>query len=132
MKRLSKASDEVLSRIYKTTGGIPLAIDWAIGQINTGRQTLESLIDEIATAKADTLYSILFNASYSVCNDKEKQIIWALSIFVGSATKTALKIVSGIEDNELNESLKQLIEMHLVYDNGEFEEKSSLFDTHID
>lgn len=130
MKKLNDASDKVLRKLYKATGGMPLALEWAIGQINTGRQTLESVIHNIETAKAQAVYDNLFNTSYQSLTNVEKQILWTLSIFVGSATKPALQLVTDLPNGDLEVGLEQLVEMSLVYSNDEFEEVNIRYSVH--
>jgi tetratricopeptide (TPR) repeat protein len=44
-KRLGEASEIELDRIYEITGGLPAALEWAVAQINSGRQTFDSVVE---------------------------------------------------------------------------------------
>lgn len=43
LKSVQRAGDEILLRLYQATGGAPLAIKWAVGQIKQKGQSLDSV-----------------------------------------------------------------------------------------
>lgn len=129
-KRLSKAPIQTLAKIGEVTGGMPLALEWAVGQINTGRQTIENIINNLNGAYAEVVYMRLFADSYNVLSSEEKQILLGLSLFEDECSLLALKFVVGYDRNRLSENLRKLIETSLVYANDEFEEASIRYSIH--
>ena len=129
-KRLENAPSEVYHEVYSACGGMPLALEWAIGQINVGRQTLQMVVSSLTQAKIRALYETLFENSYDRLSDTEKQIIWAIVVSIGTISKRALRFMTELDEEIISETLKQLIDMSLVYENGEFDEEQVQFSVH--
>lgn len=129
-KRLEQISVESLGEIYNACGGLPLALSWAIGQINSGRQTLEALTERVTSGKELAIYDRLFEDTYRKLSDIERKIIQTIAIAVGEVSKEAVAYTVEVDEPHLAEPLMQLVDMNLVYPNGHFEEKLVRFTIH--
>lgn len=129
-KRLEQISMEGLREIYNACGGLPLALSWAIGQINSGRQTLEGLTERVTSVKELAIYDRLFEDTYRKLSDIEQKIIQTVAIAVGEVSKEAVAYTVEADEPHLAEPLMQLVDMNLVYPNGHFEEKLVRFTIH--
>lgn len=129
-KRLENAPPEVFREIYSACDGMPLALEWAVGQINAGRQTFQAVVNSLTQAKAKALYEALFESLYDRLSSTEKQAIWAIVVSIGTISKRALRFVVDLNEDEVNETLEQLIDLSLVYENGEFDEAAVQFSVH--
>lgn len=129
-KRLENASPDVFRDLHNACGGMPLALEWAIGQINAGRQTLQNVVNNLSQAKVKALYESLFESSYDSLTGTEKQVLGAITVSIGTVSKKTLGYVVELGEDEVGKSLKQLIDLFLVYENGEFEEEKVRFSIH--
>ena len=60
-KRLSIADSKVIQNICITCDGLPLAIEWVVGQINSGRQSFEKVISSIVNCPLPTSMLVVIN-----------------------------------------------------------------------
>jgi len=50
---IDRASDDLLAKLYQATGGTPLALKWAVGQIKQKAQPIENILVTIQNARGD-------------------------------------------------------------------------------
>lgn len=129
-KRLENASSTIYKEIYNACGGLPLALEWTIGQINLGRQTLKSVTQSISKVKSDVIYKTLFESAYSNFTDYEKQVLESITVSVGSISKKAISYITGISSDDINETLGQLMDLCFVYENEKITEEDIRFFIH--
>lgn len=129
-KKLAKATTNILAQIHEVTGGLPFALEWAVGQINTGRRTLESICGSLQGSKEEEIYNRLFADSYKMLSRYEKSVLWAFSFFEDECLKEALETVSGCTKNILDQTLEKLVEASIVYTNDEIEEAKVHYSIH--
>ena len=110
--QLEQESDEDVAKLYNVVGGNPLAIEWIVGQMRSGRQ-LPRLLSLLDRGKADVLPRV-FQQSWRGLNAKQRGLLTALSIFVRPALEEALQAASGLGDNDFHESLEALIRLYLA------------------
>ncbi len=110
---MEKAEERVLLRLYKATGGAPLAIKWAVGQIKQKGQTLDRVLAALYGAKGD-IFEEVFARSWSLLTDDARRILMVMPIFVASASRDAIEAASDVHHYGLDEGLGQLVEMWLV------------------
>jgi hypothetical protein len=122
LESVQRAGDEILLRLYEATGGAPLAIKWAVGQIKQKGQSLDSVLDSLYGARGD-LFEFMFNRSWEMLSDDARRILMVMPIFATSASKEAIEAVSDVHTWDLDEGLGQLVEMSLVEVSGGLEEQ---------
>jgi tetratricopeptide (TPR) repeat protein len=122
LESVQRAGDEILLRLYEATGGAPLAIKWAVGQIKQKGQSLDSVLDSLYGARGD-LFEFMFSRSWEMLSEDARHILMVMPIFATSASKEAIEAASDVRTWDLDEGLGQLVEMSLVEVSGGLEEQ---------
>ena len=102
-----------LLTIYEATGGAPLAIKWAVGQLGQHGQNLDSVIKSLAEARGN-IFEEIFDRSWSLLKPASQRLLSIMPIFATDALRAAIKAVCGIDDLSLDEALGQLVSLNLV------------------
>jgi len=113
LKSVINADVTTCLKLYNTTGGAPLAIKWAIGQIKQKGQTLDGILEMLQNARGD-IYEFIFSNSWGYLSFPSQQVIITLAIMPSSASKQCVSTGADIHDRHLDEALGQLIELSLV------------------
>lgn len=113
MIALEQAEDAVLLRLYKATGGAPLALKWAVGQIKQKGQSLDMVLEALYHARGD-IFDHTFARSWQLLSQDAQRALMVMPLFVHSASREALEAVSDLHHFALDEALGQLVEMSLV------------------
>ena len=129
LKSLQEAEDQVLLRLYQATGGAPLAIKWAVGQIKQKGQSLDSVLAALYEAKGD-IFEEVFARSWSLLSDDAKKVLMVMPIFASSASKEAIEAVSDVHHFALDETLGQLVQMWMVEVSDELETSKIRYSVH--
>jgi tetratricopeptide (TPR) repeat protein len=122
LESVQQAGDEILLRLYQATGGAPLAIKWAVGQIKQKGQSLDSVLDSLYGARGD-LFEFMFSRSWEMLSEDARRILMVMPIFATSASRKAIEAASDVHTWDLNEGLGQLVEMSLVEVSSRLEEQ---------
>lgn len=117
-----QAKAEELQPLYETTGGAPLAIRWAVGQIKQRGQSINSVITHLKEARGN-IFSDIFDFSWSLLSDEAKEICFAISLLAAPASRSALKAACNLEDSDLDEAVGQVVELSLVDASFELDSK---------
>jgi hypothetical protein len=129
---LERAEDETLSRLYRSTGGVPLAIKWAVGQIKQRGQTLDKVIVALQKGEAD-FFKNIFERSWKLLSCNARRVLLVMPLFATTATWESIRVVSGVNNLEwlgalplksirasqnashaFDSAMEQLIEMSLL------------------
>jgi tetratricopeptide (TPR) repeat protein len=121
VEAIAQAEEKTLLRLYEATGGAPLALKWAVGQLKFG-QTLDTVLDGLYKAKG-RIFEHMFGRSWDLLTEHARRILMVMPIFATSASKEAIKAASDVHTWELDEGLGQLVEMSLVEVSGGVEEQ---------
>jgi len=106
-KRNCQLSDPDSKRLYKYTGGVPLAIVWSIAQISSGYST-ETVLRRLGDARGD-IARFCFDESISRIKDKPAyKILLALSLFATDASRDALGYIADVSIYDRDEGLVEL------------------------
>jgi len=117
MDSIEQAPDGVLLPLYGITGGAPLALKWAVGQIKQPGQSLDTVLAALYKAQGD-IFNEIFVRSWSVLTPESQRVLMVMSLFAGSASRDAIKTADMLPDIALDEALEQLSEMSLVEVSG--------------
>jgi len=117
-KRLGLASLEhaegwVLLHLYQATGGTPLAIKWAVGQIKQKGQSLDTVLASLHEARG-SIFDSIFTRSWALLSASARQVLIVTPIFATSASREGIEATSDVHHFVLDEALGQLVEMSLV------------------
>jgi tetratricopeptide (TPR) repeat protein len=110
---VEQAEDQMLLHLYQATGGAPLAIKWAVGQIKQKGQSLDTVL--MALHKAwGSIFDNIFARSWNLLSTDARQVLIVMPIFATSASRTGIEAASDVHHFVLDEALGQLVEMSLV------------------
>ena len=110
---LERAEDRVLLHLYQATGGAPLAIKWAVGQIKQRGQSLDTVLAALYEARGD-IFDNIFTRSWDLSSVSARQVLMMMPIFAASASRAGIEAASDVHHFALDEALGQLVEMSLV------------------
>lgn len=110
---VESATDQDLLRLYEGTGGAPLAMKWAIGQIKQKGQSLDTVLAYLYSARGDIFESI-FARSWEMLTDRAQHVLMVMPIFAASATRDAIQAASDVHNWDLDDALGQLVQLSLV------------------
>ncbi len=117
------------ARFYEATGGAPLAIRWAIGQIKQRGQTLEGVLNSLHGAQGD-IFEFIFQRAWSLLTEPARNILLLMPIFASSASRAAIEAASEVHNWDLTEGLGQLVELWLLEASDDLEAAKRRYSLH--
>jgi tetratricopeptide (TPR) repeat protein len=109
-------SDDVRRRIYETAEANPYVLQWVVAQIGAAQEP-RTVLDELAHGEGDAATRV-FDRSFNLeqVGDDGRAALLALSLFVPSATLSALAEVAGFSDDlkRVREAAKNLRALWLI------------------
>jgi tetratricopeptide (TPR) repeat protein len=123
LNHLLPITDEKLLNLVRITGGNPLAIRLAIGQISGGNLSLDQVIDNLKennpTASIDMVFNKIHETSWISIGTKAQQLILVTPLFIGSDSieKNALEATSGLSKDEYEVATQTLLTWKLLEPN---------------
>jgi len=110
---LEHAEDRMLSHLYQATGGAPLAIKWAVGQIKQKGQSLDTVLASLHEARG-SVFDNIFTRSWGLLSAGARQVLIVMPTFATSALRAGIEAASDVHHFVLDDALGQLVEMSLV------------------
>jgi hypothetical protein len=126
---VEKAEERVLLHLYQATGGAPLAVKWAVGQIKQKGQSLDTVLSALHEARGD-IFEEVFARSWSLLTEEARRILMVMPIFAASASRAAIEAASDVHHYALDEGLGQLVEMWLVEASEELDAAMQRYSIH--
>jgi hypothetical protein len=123
------AKDISLLHLHQATGGAPLAIKWAVGQIKQRGQSLDSVLRALHAGQAKPFEQI-FTRSWDLLSLDARRVLMVMTLFATSASRAAIEAASDIHHFTLDEALGQLVEMSLVDPTDELESRLRRYSIH--
>ncbi|WP_138498623.1 tetratricopeptide repeat protein [Nostoc sp. PA-18-2419] len=113
-------NDEDSKQLYNCTGGIPLAIVYAIGQVSTG-YSLNSVLERLTSATGDVARFCFEQSVRGIKGQPPHKLLMSLAIFPDSPILTAVAEVAGLTaaPDAVNNGLGRLQQLSLVNLNPE-------------
>lgn len=113
-------NDEESRQLYTHTGGIPLAIVYAIGQVSSG-YSLNSVLERLASATGDVARFCFEQSVQGITGQPAHKLLMSLAIFPNSPTQGAVAEVAGLTTapDSNNDGLALLQRLSLVNQNPE-------------
>jgi tetratricopeptide (TPR) repeat protein len=124
-----EASDQILLRLYEATGGAPLALKWAIGQVKQRGRALDTVLDHLYHARGD-IFEAIFAQSWQLLSESSRQVLISMPAFAASASRSAIEAASDVHTWDLDEAIGQLVEMWLMEPSPELDEASRRYSIH--
>lgn len=113
LRTLEHGEDRVLLHLYQATGGAPLAIKWAVGQIKQRGQSLDTVLAALHEARGN-IFDRIFARSWGLLSPSARQVLTVMPLFAASASRAGIEAASDAHHFALDEALGQLVEMSLV------------------
>jgi tetratricopeptide (TPR) repeat protein len=126
---LERAEGQVLLHLYQATGGAPLAIKWAVGQIKQKGQSLDTVLAALHEARG-SIFDNIFARSWGLLSADARQVLIVVPIFAASASRAGIEAASDVHHFALDEALGQLVEMSLVDATDELDLAQRRFSIH--
>lgn len=113
-------NDEDSRQLYDRTGGIPLAIVYAIGQVSSG-YSLNSVLERLASATGDVARFCFEQSVQGMKGQPPHKLLMSLAIFPDSPILAAVAEVAGLTatPDAVNNGLARLQQLSLVNLNTE-------------
>lgn len=124
---LKHSTDEIISRIYGFTDGLPQAIIWAISQL---KYSTISSIEEVALSGHGDVFENLFKLSWDMLDDPHKEILKAMLFFTKPVASKALKTSSSLLDRGFTDAMSKLVGLSIIDANQEIDEESKFYSMH--
>ncbi|MEH1814485.1 MAG: NB-ARC domain-containing protein [Nostoc sp.] len=112
--------DEDSSLLYDRTGGIPLAIVYALGQVSSG-YSLNFVLEQLASAKGDVARFCFEASVQGMKGEPSHKLLMSLAIFPDAPIQAAVAEVAGLtsDPDSVSNGLVRLQQLSLVNLNPE-------------
>ncbi|MEI6179232.1 MAG: NB-ARC domain-containing protein [Chloroflexales bacterium] len=98
--------------LVTATGGCPKALELVLGRLKYLR-SLDQVLADLATAQGD-IFEHLLSRAWDLLDPTAQQVLVALTLFVSSASATALSTVAAIPQLAFARALEQLVDLALI------------------
>ncbi len=129
MQALERTDNHVLLRLYQATGGAPLAVKWAVGQITQRGQSLDTVLTALHEARGD-IFDNIFGRSWELLSEDARMVLMVMPLFATSASRAGIEAASDVHHFVLNDALGQLVEMSLVETTDKFSIEERRYSVH--
>jgi len=129
LRAVENGDKKVLLRLNEATGGAPLAIKWAVGQMKQRGESLDTVLDSLYAARGD-IFENMFARSWELLSEIARRVLMVMPIFAASASKEAIEATSDVHKWDLDDALGQLVEMWLVEASEELDETKRRYSVH--
>ncbi len=107
---LSEAEAE---KLYKRTGGVPLAVVWSVAQMGYGYE-VEAVLRRLGQPTGDIARFCFGETVQRIRGKAAHKLLMALSLFVPDASREALGYVADLPELDRDEGLVELVALSLV------------------
>jgi tetratricopeptide (TPR) repeat protein len=113
-----------VTRLYRTVGGNPLAIELVVGLLRM-EVPLEDVLNRIEKKNGSILQRV-FEESWNLLNGRQRETLQALSIFMRPALAEAVQAAANLDKVRFEDTLEVLARLYLVKRLTMHEEQESL------
>jgi tetratricopeptide (TPR) repeat protein len=110
---LLKATEPVLSDIYKVTGGIPLAIRWIVGWISMGHD-VNWICSRVGKSDSPVLEFCFREIYQNLLSPSGREILCLLPIFDHDPSHDELRFVAKMSDEKFEQAIGELVMLSLL------------------
>lgn len=110
------ADDDTLSRLAAATGNNPKAVELSLGLIKQKGLPFNSVVDELyqASQMVEEVFDYIFIEAWKLLDQKTQRVLLTMPLFVATANREALSVVSGVVDFDFHKAIEQLVGMSLL------------------
>ena len=112
-------NDENISELIEKTGGIPLAIVWAIGQMGAKGWGTDHVFRSLANTGSTPVLEFLFAESFRHISDKSRKVLAVLSIVDHPVTDIMIRDWLMYGTNDVQDAISELIQYALISEQKE-------------
>lgn len=105
--------DDHKMAIVEKTGGIPLAIEWAIAQLKSGRD-IETVLRNLSNVGSGSILQYLFKDSFANITENSKKVLASISLPEVPVSGKILMGWTEMGQNDMKDSLDQLHDFALI------------------
>lgn len=105
---------DLVTLMATATGGSPLAMWWAIGQVKEAGQSLESVVEALVRGDGGDLFQRIFARSWQLLTPKSRTLLVTASLFAAPVRREVLQAATGMAERAFDIALTQLVAMLLV------------------
>jgi hypothetical protein len=105
-------NSEEKRRLYKRTGGVPLAIVWSVAKVSFGHR-IDTVLASLGTPQGDVAHFCFRGVVNDIKNRDAYKLLLALAICNGEADRNELRCVAGFGEDELSCD-EGLVELEVV------------------
>ncbi|KST64485.1 NB-ARC domain-containing protein [Mastigocoleus testarum] len=122
-------AEDDLKNIHNITSGLPLALQWIIGQLSQ-RIPLELVLRNLTNRERQTGSGItgnesqvnnmlvsIFGNSWNLLNTEARRILMSMTFFTAPASEEAIQVISGIKQENFQSAIEYLITLSLIQPN---------------
>jgi len=117
LPELTTGEPQLLRRLYDVTGGNPLAVRLACGQIHDEGTLLEDILKQLEVTSIDGIFETIFQKSWldGLSSDLYvKQILSAIVLHPGGASRDALSAAIGLQDSTLRSAVRRAVSLSVI------------------
>jgi tetratricopeptide (TPR) repeat protein len=116
-KKNTVLEDDNVQSLFKSTGGVPLAIVWSIARISFGHD-VNNVLESLKTPSCDISRYCFEEALEIIDGQPAKDVLFALSLFSSDASRTSLGYITQFQDLDRDEALSTLERLSLINRKG--------------
>jgi len=124
-KKFSLSNDDI-DKIILNIGGIPLGIEWAIGQLAIGHWDINKLATHLSGHDSKPILDYLFQNSWDSIQNHSKKVLSLLAFFPFPVSGHLIKEILLFNEDEINDSLGELYRFALILTEQTEDEKRHL------
>ncbi len=113
---VANADDDTLSRLAAATGNNPKAVELSLGLIKQKGLPFNTVVDELfqASQVVEEVFDYIFIEAWNLLDQKSRQVLLAMPLFVSTASRGALSTVSGVDGFNLHKAIEKLVGMSML------------------
>ncbi|MBD2604794.1 caspase family protein [Scytonema hofmannii FACHB-248] len=122
-------SENDVQNIHDITSGLPLAIQWIIGQLSQ-KIPLEYVLRNLTNrnkqqgngitgneSQVNNMLESIFGNSWDLLKKATRRILMSMTFFTAPASEEAIQVISGVEPENFQSEIEYLIKMSLIQPN---------------
>ena len=132
LNMVANADDDTLSRLAAATGNNPKAVELSLGLIKQRGLPFNTVVDELyqASQMVEEVFDYIFVEAWNLLDEKTRQVLLAMPLFVSSASREALSTISGVSGFELHRAIEKLVGMSLMEASEALDVSQQRYSTH--
>ena len=103
---------EELEALCDLTGGLPLALKWALGLVRQGYD-LSDVLASLHSAEGE-VFEVIMGRTWERLSESARTLVMIMPCFAAPVTKQRMRVAAGLPDKEFNEAVEILAKGSLL------------------